>query len=262
MNKRFIFLVSSIRSGSTLVKALLAEGGNVSHTPEINYPLEYGKPESEVRESLGKLSTKEIIVCKWTHEDGWKIPLENEKVIFLFRNVHSTLRSIYNVYEYRVDATSTTPRLNANPEDKKPPMGLSAMDLANWCTKKWANTYKELIKGIDCKKNSVAFLSFDYLLAYPLIATTKLFSFIESENKEGVCSYSMPENGYVWEWGVDDGGSKIKQMSVLERSQAEDRISRAGDEAIMENLKYNPLIKETLERVFEFKKSCKTCIDS
>jgi hypothetical protein len=138
-------------------------------------------------------------------------------------------------------------------------MGISEYRLAEWCFKTLERTYTRLIINLLSKDRSheIGFLSFDELLREPKIITNQLFNFIGSEKREGVSSYSMPHDNYVWRWGVDDGGDKIKKMQVLSLEEAEDKISKAGVDAITEMLFDNEMSFHRLtDLIFEFKQNC------
>ncbi len=75
----------------------------------------------------------------------------------------------------------------------------------------WCTTYENLLSLKDDKR--FTFVAYDQVTADPIAATANIFSFIGSERKEGVESYSKPNTG-EWAWGKGDGSDLIKGESV------------------------------------------------
>lgn len=201
--KEFVFIISSQRSGSTLLKSLLANAPDVSHLPEI--PIQkYGKWNTW---QLKTLSSRRIIVLKKpsfaNQFDYPKLPpVSNQKIILLIRNPHDTLLSVYRMFE-KIDKDFT-----------------KNWDYRKLLTEYWLPTY-ESIRTKQIKEQPNTFLvKYEDLIKEPINMTKELFQFIGSVEKNGMDTYNRPDN-FKWKWFSDDSGEKIKSLKVQRKKGEE-----------------------------------------
>ncbi|MEM6813963.1 MAG: sulfotransferase [Bacteroidota bacterium] len=201
--KKIVLIFSTIRSGSTLLKALLSEASDVSKLPEINF-LRYNNKYSQYflfMYALWRYDSfeKSIILIKRPVGIGFKggynkIDMDNIIPIFLIRNPMATYDSImrmpteYTKYYRDKEAFITY----------------------------WLSTYEQLISLFPrlryCKNNPIL-LRYEDLVADPVKVTKKIFDRVGSHQKSGVHTYSFPKK-WEWKWGTDDGGEVIKSGKV------------------------------------------------
>lgn len=201
-----VCIMSSMRSGSTLLKSLIATAPDTSDLPEINF-IEY---KWYNRWKINLLSKADIIVMKYPrafHHIKYPVlpKIGGLKKIFLVRDVFGTVQSL--------DKMLRLPNVTI---DKK------------WTLKELANTYwyetnANLIKLLEENGNDLLLVRYEDLISNPIATTKIVFEFIGSKQLKGVDTYSKPEN-YEWKWGSDDGGELIKSLKV-QRSIKGDVIS-------------------------------------
>jgi hypothetical protein len=198
-NRKIVLILSAKRSGSTLLKALLAQANDVSHLPETNYPAftNIGQYTS--------LTNKRIILIKrpcWDNE-AKKYPIipkfVETKKIFLIRDVYSVVKSLKKRHE---DA--------GNPLDSK---WYDNDVLVNYY---WYHIYSNIVNRFNPDEPDVYFIKYEDLVKDPIKETEKLFEFIGSDRKEGTDTYSKPKK-YKWRWGIDDASENIKKLKVIEK---------------------------------------------
>lgn len=198
-NKQIVLILSTLRSGSTLLKALLANAPDTSHLPEINFQ-KYLNPN--IINKIYDLSPENIIILKrpaWLYEiySYPRIPpIENVKKIILVRDIHNNISSIQKMIFGKWRNFF---------------QGLTSKFLAEYY---WLSITKQLYKiNMDDNKNSII-VRYEDLIKEPETITKKLFDFIGSNQKNGVCTYQKPKK-FKWKWGSDDGGIRLKRLEVL-----------------------------------------------
>lgn len=219
--------LSVMRSGSTLLKALMSAAPDISSLPETNFQ----KFQSDnAEEEVSSLSKERIIVLKrpaWFNEiDSYpRLPnVANSKRIILARDVHTTTASLRTM-AFR----------------KAEPLIPKRAD--NWLANSyWANVYLNLQRRFPDDGISNFWIRYEDLVKEPIQWTGKLFRFLGSERSEGTDSYPPP-SGYDWKWGTDDGGDKIKSLTV----QAP-RIPQSSLD-ILERVKDLPNVKQAREKL-------------
>lgn len=199
-NKSYVFILSTMRSGSTLLKALLAEAPDISHIPEFNF---HKIREARHLRKLHQLSDKPILVLKkpaWFNEVHYypRVPgLKRSKIIVLVRDVHHVVKSVKKM---------SLPRFES----------LAPGWVDDWIASSyWARVYRRLYSKFGPHQNHphVIWVRYEDLISDPVQVTQQLFQFVGSAQEDGVSAYSTPQH-FEWKWGKDDGGSTIQTLKV------------------------------------------------
>jgi hypothetical protein len=199
--KTLVFILCSARSGSTLLKALLAENERVSNIPEYNF-FPFTNP-FEVYYHAYHLSPKQVVVMKqpfFYNQNKeilqWRPPaLEDVKLIVLMRNPHDTIESIKQM---------------PNPRKEK----FTDKDFVQY----WCCTYQCILDKIwDIQEARI--VRYEDLVARPIEVTRQLFLFLGFVGASGVEQYKKPTD-YDWQWGKDDGGETIQALRVQNKPKA------------------------------------------
>lgn len=189
--QNLVCLVSAMRSGSTLLKALLGQAPDVSHLEEYNFALLNAENKYLSYLKLKDISKEKIILLKrprwFTDKNYPRIPSIDAKVIILYRDVVGVVKSL----------SKRWPEKNLD-------------ELIEY----WTKTYESVLRNLEkYPKDQCFYVNYSELLKHPEKTTRELFCFIESSQKTGVSSYNPPgEEG--WKWGKDDGSENIKKMTV------------------------------------------------
>ena len=195
--KTIAVVLSTMRSGSTLLKALLAEADDVSNLPEVNFQ-KFRNPSSAARE-IGSLDGSRIIVLKrpaWFHETASypQLPsVDDLKKIVLVRDAYETIASLKKMVfrkTHRVFGGLGNP-----------------LFLQYWY--RVSHRLDEIGRS-----ESASLVRYEDVLNQPTIETARLFQFLASAQSSGVDQYSKPTE-FEWKWGKDDGGPRIKELRVL-----------------------------------------------
>ena len=198
-DRRVALIVSTMRSGSTLLKALLAVAPDISDLPETDFQ-QYAKSGKE--NEIFSLCSDPIIVLKrpaWFNEISTypKLPeIPNLKKIVLIRDAYENVASLRNMV------------LRNFPFELKP-FGNTFL-----AEKYWLKINERLVQMAEGDPKNTQLIHYKDLLQTPKKITQQLFSFLGSAQKEGIDQYQKP-TGYKWKWGQDDGGEKIKTLKVL-----------------------------------------------
>ncbi len=221
--KQFVLMTGTMRSGSTLLKALLAEADDVSHLLEVefgHYPLIW--PELTLW-CFYSLSNKPIIVLKRPAQfDIYNhIPFENSfvrlKIIITLRNPYDTILSLKNAYK----GSKTYP------------------ELAEY----WCRSMEMILDDKRLLSHDVLFSKYEDLVKEPVAQTEKIFKFINSRRTEGVRTYTASTTFKKFKLGRDDGFGKIKTGEVQEVK------NKVFDEELLELLKNNQRLLKLSERL-------------
>lgn len=201
-NHQYAVLLSTMRSGSTLLKALIASASDIAHMPEVNFQtvLQSSKKRSELEAAH---PNEKILLLKrpaWFHETkrypivAGDFPVQR---IILIRDVYETVRSVGRM-------------MMGKTFDRFP--GLWGQKLI--AKRYWAPITKNLLQHGQRVPDQSLTVRYEDILREPEKETLTIFRFLGSEQTEGVRSYSMPEN-FRWKWGSDDGSPRIKSKEVL-----------------------------------------------
>lgn len=223
-SKTVVFILSTMRSGSTLLKALLAEAPDISHLPEINFQR---FRSDQIHKTLPQLTGKPIVVLKrpaWFHEirSYPKLPaIESSRYIVLHRDVHFAVESLK-----RMVFGSLARRL---------PIFVDVWLGAHY----WSPVNCSLVHRFPKNQPNVRHLRYEDLLRNPVEVTRELFQFLGSDKTTGVDSYRKPEN-FHWNWGTDDAGPRIRTLRVQPPRSMDDSMR-----AKLARLQTNPRIAAT-----------------
>ncbi|MCH6256058.1 sulfotransferase [Puniceicoccaceae bacterium K14] len=216
--KQIVIELSTMRSGSTLLKALLGSLDDTSSLPEIDFQ-KFQSPDA--RQEIEALSDKPIVILKrpaWFNEGSRypKLPnAQNLKRVILTRDVATNIISLRKMVFRKIE-----------------PFIPQWMDIV-FANLYWAPVYKSLLKKFPKDDTSNFWLRYEDLVENPIFWTNKLFTFIGAKETDGIDSYRKPE--YKWQWGTDDGGDKIKSLKVQPNPLPVERI-----ETIHKSLKNSP----------------------
>lgn len=217
---KFVFIASSMRSGSTLLKALLATRNEVVDIKET--------PFDEIKQ-FSYFTNEKIIVLKYpshfhTVSDYPKYPNIPSKKIVLVRSPYDTSISLIKMMK----------------EDNRYDKILDYDTLIYY----WNLTYYNVLNStfyqdghesaMDCY-----LVRYETLIKNPIAETSKLFKFIGVKNKSGTENYNQPKD-YKWEWGFDDGGEVIKTLKVQNS-----KVQRKDDK-LLKIIQYNDATQELL----------------
>lgn len=193
--KSIVLILGSMRSGSTLLKSLLANAPDISYLPEVDFQKYSGLKALKLK----LLAKEEILVLKKPAKyDAVKYPqvprLISPKKIILIRDVGPTVNSLI-----RMNQAIDKNKFNQSPEELA----------INY----WARTYLNLLDTFEIDNEETLLVKYEDLVSDPIGVTSSLFKFVGSEQMSGVDTYVPPES-YKWGWGNDDGGEKIKTLAI------------------------------------------------
>jgi len=198
MNREYCFIISTMRSGSTLLKALIATRPDCSDIPETTFQ-DYKSVETK----------QKIVVLK--KPAGYKsldypgsLPTGPKKII-LIRHPYETVCSLK--------------KMNLAMKQKNLKLNDDLFLLSYWYT-----IYKNIITSGILQQNNTLLVRYEDIIANPIKTTAEIFQFIGTAHPEGTDSYCTPED-YEWKWRHDDGGETIKTLKV-QREQNRERTER------------------------------------
>lgn len=195
--KTIVVILSSMRAGSTLLKALIAEAPEASHLQETDFRKFYSEKHG-FDDRIYRLSEKRILVMKLPyafHDMAEVRPCpkgRNVKIIVLVRDVYSVVESIWKRKEEMQSSHMTK------------------SDLVDY----WCESYESILKSIEPVSADLFFVRYEDLTTNPREITKKIFRFIGSKKGGGVENYHEPKD-FEWRWGFDDGGGNIKKLTVI-----------------------------------------------
>ena len=190
MRKRVVYILSSMRSGSTLLKALLATRPDISDLPEV--------PPRSMNIVLNNVK-QDIVVIKspasYFETDYPNISIAGEKKIIIVRNPYDTVISLH-----KMNLINNWERIMESNESS--------------LLRYWQSTYANLLNL--SKKSNVLVVKYENITRSPLTETQRIFEFVNTAYKKGTNTYFQSKN-YKWKWGMDDGGELIKTLRVQNR---------------------------------------------
>jgi hypothetical protein len=194
--KTLVYLISTMRSGSTLLKSLLASAPDVSHLPEVDFQ-KYNRWNAW---KLKALSKQPIIVLKkpaaFNEPDYPQFPTQHSaKKIILIRDAYETILSLKKMMQQAYPDLATQ------------------WDDARLLQQYWYPVNQALFQYANKAGEDTILIRYEDLLKDPIQVTAKLYQFIGSKQAFGLDTYQPPST-YTWAWGNDDGGQKIKSHKV------------------------------------------------
>lgn len=189
--KKIVFILSTMRSGSTLLKALLAEAPEAQHFNEVRFYR--GENRYNAYYHYWRMSKKSILIVKSPanisdYLNYPELPNLSSNKILLIRNPTNTIASILKMNDI----------LGVQQEVE---------EIVNY----WCETYDKLA----LMKHKCKVVHYEEILRTPIELTNELFRTIGSKRNTGTNTYSLPASG-KWDWGIDDGGELIKQLKVVD----------------------------------------------
>lgn len=194
--KKIVYILSPQRCGSTLVKALLGMAPDVSHIPEFDFT-RFSLNRYRWYLRIFRLSSRPILVLKHPAPPGnpsrWTLlPSLPCKIIILYRPASAVVSSIERM----------------PPHTRHP-----SLDSRRRIAEYWCDVYEMLLGHYGSREN-VRIVAYDELVSRPKETTGEILRWMESRQSEGFDTY-VQSGAVTWEWGTDDGGSKIRQLKVI-----------------------------------------------
>lgn len=193
-----VIIASTMRSGSTLAKALLAEADDVLNLPETNFQKQAVVDRILRQHQSGTPPIKLLKKPCWYQETRSypRLPdVPDLRVVALVRDVYDTVVSLRKMTFRRL-------------------AGLVAPLVTSWLARVyWVRVTNSLIELSENQPERVRLVRYEDLIADPIEQTRQLYQFIGSSRQEGTRTYSPPDN-YSWRWGSDDGSPRIRSLEV------------------------------------------------
>lgn len=216
--KTLVLIVSTMRSGSTLLKSLLANAPDTSHLPEVDFQ----KYALQGTWKLKTLSPARIVILKkpapFGQADYPLLPqMKGLKKIVLIRDAYETVSSLKSMNQ------SVYPEVDAE------------WPYERLLREYWCPMVKNIAALATPDSPDTKLIRYEDLIADPIPQTQSLFQWMGSIQNHGVDSYA-PSNDHPWEWGKDDGGEKIKSLKIQSAPASRDNtqllnIIRESEEA-------------------------------
>lgn len=196
-----VLVLSSMRSGSTLLKSMLGQAPDVSLLDEFNFITYANHNRYFFGWLVSRLSDRRIVVLKkpFNNVAGDKplygrVPLPGVLRIVLWRGPYETLLSLKAMqrkYGYRVFGDAE-------------------------CVDYWCDTYEAIFANTDTARDTLA-VRYEDLTRRPAEVTRAIFAFIGSAHDAGVERYEAHD----WKKGRDDDSDKIRSGAVQEARAAD-----------------------------------------
>lgn len=192
-----------MRSGSTLLKALVGQAPDIAHLPEYDFQRYHRDPlrwyhhatrQSDAPRLLFKLPApvREATLYPLLPEPA-TLPRIPFYYLILVRNPAATIASLLKMHADQQILTDLT--------------------AADWLAY-WGATYSGILNYLEAKPDTrVKMVRYEDILANPIATTRDLFAWLGSSQQEGIATYTPPD-GKGWRWGKDDAGAKIQSARV------------------------------------------------
>lgn len=201
--KRITILMCAMRSGSTLLKALLANHSEVSHLPEVDFQKNV-LLNKVWRAQMTALAREKYLLLKLpcSYRECSIYPIlptcSDIRRLVLFRNPPSTIRSLKKMNE-----------------TKQQYLDLTLADLIHY----WCAVYEQILNIVGLDQRTL-YVNYDKLITHPIETTQRVFTWMGIQSA-GFDTYRAPTS-YEWRWNIDDGGPVIKTLRVQFREDPED----------------------------------------
>lgn len=222
---RVILVLSSMRSGSTLLKSLMGQGEDVSQLDEFHYIPYANHNKYFFYYLVSHLSDKPIIVLKKPFNNVavhlplyGKTPLSNTLKIVLYRHPYETLISLKALQRRKHYGEFSDEQ----------------------CVSYWADTYAAIFDNVDTDRDTL-FVRYESLTEHTEYVTERIFKFIGSTHAGGAKGYG----DFAWKSGQDDDSEKIRSRTIHKAAAADPN----EDPGLYAALKNEPRISELLERL-------------
>ncbi|MDA8528251.1 sulfotransferase [Opitutaceae bacterium] len=192
-------LLSTMRSGSTLLKALLAQAPDISDLPETDFQ-RYVAPAQ--RTELEGLSDERILLLK---RPGWFNDIGRYPRLPDHPNVRA-IALVRDTYAFGLSARKMAFR-------HVPFLQRSGLGNRFLVERYWRGVNQRLLDLSRENEVPTLLVRYEDVLTDPIGQTAAMFKFLGSSQTAGVETYSRPQ-GYSWRWGKDDGGAVIKSLKV------------------------------------------------
>ncbi len=192
-------LLSTMRSGSTLLKALLAQAPDISDLPETDFQL-FADPAK--RAELEGLSDERILLLK---RPGWFNDIGRYPRLPAHPDVRA-IALIRDTYAFGLSARKMAFR-------HVPFLQRSGWGNRFLVERYWRGVNQCLLDLSRQNEVPTLLVRYEDVLTDPIGQTAAMFKFLGSSQTEGVETYGRPES-YSWQWGKDDGGAVIKSLKV------------------------------------------------
>lgn len=213
--KRAAIIYSSMRSGSTLLKALLGTNSQISHIPEVPY-MEWPRTRYSFYYHLWRIARQPIVVlkkpCFYSEVPYYPfLPPVPFFPIVLIRNPIDTVLSLAR-------------RIQENKRVKRAfdTYGKSLLDY-------WCEVYRAIYERLEARALTPHIVFYEELTLSPDSVTEKLFRALGAKNTEGVKNY---EPYGKWLWGMDDAGERIRTLTVNRRPRQANGEARHYEEEV------------------------------
>ncbi len=199
--KRIVVVLSSMRSGSTLLKSLLGQAPDISLLDEFHFIPYARRNKYFFYHLVSRLSDKPIVVLKKPYNNVpehlelyGKTPLEDALTIVLYRGPYETLLSLKALQARK---------------------GYGVFDDER-CVKYWCDTYRAILENVAIGPRTL-FVRYEDLTTHPRERTEQIFRFLGSSQEAGIGGYGA----YDWRSGLDDDSDKIRSGSVQRAEPAD-----------------------------------------
>ena len=220
--KKLVLILSTMRSGSTLLKALLGAAPDVSHLSEVKFHhLQMNRYAFYNR--FHALAPEPIVVLKhpaWFTDpiNRFAVPkLPCVRLLCLVRDCYPTLLSL-----------------------KSMPDSDTRSD--EYLVEYWVKMTRRILNKLEQHESRSRLVRYEDLVEHTIETSLELFRFVGSTMKTGVATYSRPDGG-AWTWGSDDGGDKIRSREIRATH------SHADDPALLECINRHPEVAALRERL-------------
>lgn len=233
--KKIVIVLSSMRSGSTLLKSLMGQAQDVSLLDEFHFIPYANHNKYFFYHLVSRLSDKPIVVLKKPFNNVsahlplyGKTPLADVLNIVLCRHPYETLLS-----------------LKAMQRRKNYPVFSDEE-----CVKYWCDTYEAIFDNIDTSRDTL-FVQYEKLTSQPAEETRRIFEFIGSTQQGGVNGYRE----YAWKPGLDDDSDKVRSGTIHKAEAANPEIDSGLYAAINNNSRIEMLLVKISQAISNQRRS-------
>lgn len=215
--KKAVYIMSAQRSGSTLLKALLANEPSISHLPEIS-PNPYALHKFSSQYYFHRLAKQQIIVFKIPRSPRVaQYPVIGAGIdyyIYLFRNPVDVALSMLSS-QREVNQIGMLPPF----EDLREATDGQILDRS---LRYWLETNKMISAAVAANSAmKIKYISYESLVAQPEENLRSLLAFIGIQASGSFTTYNAYDDKNGWQWGRDDGGNLIRLKKVVTRQQTQ-----------------------------------------